>query len=89
MRNLSSVASITEPIDGSTLTTALINGDEFETVKTLKSRIVVGKKGTGEGAVTVQVIGDSLTHGGFFRHAPSPFVSLPVRSAPRRRQRPS
>ena len=69
MRNLSSVASITEPVDGSTLTTAFINGDEFETVKTLKSRIVVGKKGTGEGAVTVQVIGDSLTHGGFFRHA--------------------
>ena len=69
LRRLSSVASISAPIDGSILTTSLVNGDEFETLKILQSRIVVGKKGVGEGEVTVQVVGDSLTHGGFFRYA--------------------
>lgn len=60
-RRLSHVATITEPVDGSILTTELINGDEFETIKKLSSTIRVGVKGKGSGRVTAQIIGDSYT----------------------------
>lgn len=68
-RRLSHVATIANPVDGSTLTTELVNGDEFRTIKTLSSTIRVGVKGKGNGRVTAQIIGDSYTHGGFFRDA--------------------
>ncbi|MDD4098910.1 MAG: hypothetical protein PHC30_09075 [Lentisphaeria bacterium] len=69
LRRLSHVASINNPVDGSTLAAELVNGDEFRTVKTLSSTIRVGVKGRDTGRVTAQIIGDSYTHGGFFRDA--------------------
>ena len=69
LRRLSAVASINEPVDGSVLTTELVNGDEFAVVKTLQSTIRVGQPGTGDTTVTAQLLGDSYIHGVFFRHA--------------------
>ncbi len=68
-RRLSHVATIVEPVDGSILTTELVNGDEFDTIKKLSSTIRVGVKGKGSGRVTAQIIGDSYTQGAFFRDA--------------------
>lgn len=69
MRRLSRVASIDAPVDGSTLTTELINSDEFEVIKRQSSVIRVGIKGAGQDEVTAQIIGDSYTQGAFFRKA--------------------
>ncbi|MBR4518942.1 MAG: SGNH/GDSL hydrolase family protein [Victivallales bacterium] len=69
LRRLSTVASITEPVDGSVLTTELVNGDEFAIVKELQSTIRVGQPGVGDTPVTAQLLGDSYTQGTFFRHA--------------------
>ena len=69
LRRLSAVATVTNPVDGATLTVNLVNGDEFETVKSLKSTVCVGPRGVGDKEVFAQVVGDSFTHGEFFRHA--------------------
>ena len=66
-RRLSRVASVTRPVEGAVLKVDLINGDEFETVKTLKSVLHVGKRGVGDKDVYAQIIGDSYTHGNFFK----------------------
>ena len=68
-RRLSRVVSITNCVDGAVLKVDLVNGDEFETVKTLKSVLRVGKKGVGAKDVYAQIIGDSYTHGAFFKSA--------------------
>ncbi len=68
-RRLSHVASIDKPVEGSVLTVDLVNGDEFKTVKSVTSTVRVGRKGEGEKDVTAQIIGDSFTHGEFYRHA--------------------
>lgn len=69
LRRFSTVASISQPQDGSTLTVDLVNGDEFTTVKQLRSTIRVGKRAVGDAPVTAQILGDSYTHGAFFRNA--------------------
>lgn len=69
LRRLSRVASITKPVDGAVLTVNLVNGDEFETVKSIKTVIRVGRKCTGDKDVYAQIVGDSITHGRFFHHA--------------------
>ncbi len=68
-RRLSHVASISKPIEGSVLTVDLVNGDEFETVKQVKTTIRVGRKGVGDTDVYAQIIGDSFTHGRFYQDA--------------------
>ncbi|MCQ2402116.1 MAG: hypothetical protein MJ202_00095 [Lentisphaeria bacterium] len=68
-RRLSMVATVDKVVDGSVLTVDLVNGDEFETIKTLKATIVAGEKGKDTGEVTAQIVGDSYTHGAFFKSA--------------------
>ncbi|MBD0777804.1 hypothetical protein HPE56_08365 [Maribacter sp. ANRC-HE7] len=68
-RRLQRVASITDPVAGSTVTLELVNQDEFKTVKTLTSTIVVGQAGVGKDTVIVSIIGDSFTNGAFFKDA--------------------
>lgn len=68
-RRLQRVASIVEPVDGATVAISLINQDYFDTLKTITSTIVVGVKGKGAETVTVSIIGDSFTQGGFFKDA--------------------
>ncbi|MEO6188799.1 MAG: hypothetical protein ABIO82_03720 [Ginsengibacter sp.] len=68
-RTLQRVATVTAPISGATVTLSLINEDEFDTVKTITSKIVVGKKGVGTDSIPVSIIGDSFTNGGFFNDA--------------------
>ena len=69
LRRLSRVATIDKPVDGAVLTTELVNGDEFETVKRVRSTLRVPQAGVGKGDVYAQIVGDSVTHGQFFRHA--------------------
>jgi len=68
-RHLSHVVSFDQPVDGTKLTFKLVNGDEFETVKELKTVLCVGQSGKGEKDVVAQIVGDSFTHGEFFRQA--------------------
>lgn len=68
-RRLQRVASICEPVDSSTVSISLINLDYFDTIKTVTSSIVVGKKGIGSDTVTVSIIGDSFTQGAFYKDA--------------------
>ena len=65
-RRLGHVATIEKPVDGTFLTVDLVNGDEFDTVKTLHSVLHVAKPGIGESEVVAQILGDSYTHGCFF-----------------------
>ena len=69
MRRMSHVASIDKPVDGSVLSVDLVNGDEFETVKSVKTTLRVGKKSVGDKDVCIQIVGDSVTRGRFFEHA--------------------
>ncbi|HPK76092.1 MAG TPA: hypothetical protein PLM57_14925, partial [Candidatus Latescibacteria bacterium] len=69
MRRLSHVASLDKPVDGAVMDVSLVNGDAFETVRRLRTTLRVGQKGIGEKDVCVQVLGDSYTHGEFFRDA--------------------
>ena len=69
LRRLNRVATIDKPVDGATLTVELVNGDEFETVKKVKSVLRVPEVGVGTKDVYAQIVGDSVTHGQFFRHA--------------------
>lgn len=66
MRRLSTVASVSQPSNGMAMSVSLVNGDEFETIKTLRSALRVGTKGVGSGAVVAQVVGDSYTQGSFY-----------------------
>lgn len=68
-RRLQRVASIIDPVAGSTVTLELVNQDQFKTVKALTSTIQVGQAGLGKDTVTVSIIGDSFTHGAFFKDA--------------------
>lgn len=68
-RRLQRVASIANPIDGSTLTLELVNQDEFKTLKTVSATVRVGQKKIGSDTITVSIIGDSFTHGAFFKDA--------------------
>jgi len=68
-RRLQRVASIGEPEEAATVSLSLINQDYFDTIKTVTSSIVVGKKGIGVDTVTVSIIGDSFTQGAFFKDA--------------------
>ena len=69
MRRLNHVATISKPADGDVLQVDLVNGDEFKVVKHLSPKLRVGKKGVGDKDVYAQIIGDSFTHGNFFRAA--------------------
>ncbi|WP_236972800.1 hypothetical protein [Membranihabitans marinus] len=68
-RRLQRVASIHDPEDGNTITLELVNQDEFKTLKSITSTLEVGVSGKGSSPVTVSIIGDSFTHGGFFKEA--------------------
>jgi len=68
-RRLQRVASINQPVDGSTIVLTLINQDYFNTVKTLTSAIALGKPGVGKNTITFSIIGDSFTNGAFFQDA--------------------
>ena len=68
-RRLQRVASINNPVDSTIVTLDLINQDNFDTIKSIHSQIVVGKKGIGDDSVFVSIIGDSFTHGAFFKDA--------------------
>jgi hypothetical protein len=68
-RRLQRVASIHSPIDSSTVSLSLINQDNFDTVRTITSTIMVGEQGKGSGSVAVSIIGDSFTNGAFFKDA--------------------
>jgi len=68
-RRLMRVASVDSPRNNDTIITSLVNGDGFETRKTITSVIKVGKKFTGEKPVTMQIMGDSYVNGAFFKDA--------------------
>lgn len=68
-RRLQRVASINQPVDGSSITLTLVNQDEFRTIKTLTSIIELGKPGVGKDTITFSIIGDSFTNGAFFKDA--------------------
>lgn len=69
LRHLSHVATLDNPQDGTQMTVSLINGDEFETVKQVRTTLCVGESGKGDKDVHAQIVGDSFTHGSFFRWA--------------------
>ncbi len=69
MRHLSTVVTLDKPVDGAALNVELINGDEFKTIKRQTVKLRVGKKGVGDKDVYAQIVGDSFTHGQFFRDA--------------------
>jgi hypothetical protein len=68
-RRLERVASISSPHNGDSLCLQLVNLDDFETIKTVKSSIFVGQPGTGADTVCISIIGDSFTYGAFFKDA--------------------
>jgi len=68
-RRLQKVASINAPADGTTVTLSLINQDNFDTIKSITSSIVIGEPGIGNDSVRVSIIGDSFTQGAFFKDA--------------------
>lgn len=68
-RRLQRVVSINNPLDGTSVVASLINQDYFDTIKSVTSTLVVGERGSGENTVTVSIIGDSYTHGAFFKNA--------------------
>lgn len=68
-RMLQHVASINMPKDNTTVTISLINQDNFDTIKTITSAVIVGEKGNGSDTITVSILGDSFTNGAFFKDA--------------------
>ncbi len=68
-RRLHRVASITNPVDSARITLNLINLDNFDMIKSIHSKIVVGTKGIGDSTVVISIIGDSFTQGAFFKDA--------------------
>jgi hypothetical protein len=69
MRHLSHVATVKNMADGTPLTLNLINGDEFKTVKTCKTTLMMATPKVGTKPVKVQIVGDSFTHGKFYEYA--------------------
>ena len=69
LRRLGAVATVTNPVDGAKLDVTLVHGDAFETVKKLSPTLRVGEPAVGTGDVYAQIVGDSLTHGGFYKNA--------------------
>lgn len=67
-RKLERVASIDTPVDNGILYFDLYNGDNFSRTRK-EVKICIGKKSEGNDKVTVQIIGDSFTHGAFFKDA--------------------
>ncbi len=68
-RRLQRVASVSAPAQGATVILDLVNQDEFKTIKKLSATVEVGRPGIGSDTVTVAIIGDSFTHGAFFKAA--------------------
>jgi len=68
-RRLQRVASIDKPQNNDTISVNLVNEKEFQTLKTIKSVIKVGKASTGENRITMQIMGDSYVNGAFFKDA--------------------
>ena len=69
LRRYEKVASIKEPETGQTIAVSLVNGDEFEVVKSITSTIYAGEPGVGTKEVVVQFLGDSFTRGEYFKNA--------------------
>ena len=69
LRRLQRVASIKNPTDSAKITFNLINLNNFDTLKSVKSTLLVGKPGIGNDTVAVSIIGDSFTNGAFFKDA--------------------
>jgi len=65
LRHLTHVVTLDKPVDGVEVTVSLVNGDEFETVKEIKTTLRVGESGKGGTDVYAQIVGDSFTHGAF------------------------
>ena len=69
MRRLNHVASIDSPAEGAVVDVSLVNGDAFDVLKRQRVTLRVGEKGVGSTDVYAQILGDSFTHGQFFRKA--------------------
>lgn len=69
VRRYEKIASIKEPETGQTIVVDLVNGDEFEIVKSITSTIRAGEPGVGSKEVVVQFLGDSFTRGAYFKNA--------------------
>ena len=69
LRRYEKIASIKEPETGQTVIVDLVNGDEFEVVKSITSTIYAGEPGVGSKEVVVQFLGDSFTRGEYFKNA--------------------
>ena len=68
-RHLGHVATVSNPIDGAMLTSRLVEGGGFTTVKSVSSVLRVGERGVGKTPVIAQIVGDSYTHGKFYKGA--------------------
>lgn len=68
-RRLQRVASINNPVSGTSVTISLINEDRFDTIKSITSEVITSKPGVGNDTVYVSIIGDSFTNGVFFKDA--------------------
>jgi hypothetical protein len=68
-RRYEKVASVSKPETGQTIKAELINGNEFNIVKTAECVVVMGEAGTGKNEVVVQFLGDSFTKGNYFKSA--------------------
>lgn len=66
---LENVAIVDEAVTGNTIKVDLIDGEEFEVQKSVKSVIVAGEPYVGEAQVAVQFLGDSYTRGVYFKDA--------------------
>lgn len=60
---------VKKPLSEDVLQVDLINGWEFDTLKTVKSKVCVGQPYKGEDSVSVQFLGDSFTKGLYFKYA--------------------
>ncbi|WP_051291311.1 hypothetical protein [Pedobacter glucosidilyticus] len=68
-RRLQRVASIVNPIDSTSIIFNLINTQNFDTLKSIKTTLSVAQPGVGNDSVKVAIIGDSFTNGAFFKDA--------------------
>ena len=68
-RRYEEVASITDAESGNIIKVDLVNGDEFEIIKSIKTTICAGVPKVGTGEVVIQFIGDSFTNGDYFKSA--------------------
>jgi hypothetical protein len=68
-RRYEKVSSVNKPETGQTIKAELINGNEFNIVKSAECAVVMGEAGTGKNEVVVQFLGDSFTKGNYFKSA--------------------